>query len=200
MLGPLIVVTDRVQAARAGHKLVDVVAAAVDGGARTVLLREKDLDAESRRELAEALAAVLAPVGGTLLLSDTLGRHTSFVPAPKTRGEPRVFGARTGVSGKACHSIADLTAARDEGVDYAVFSPVWETPSKPGYGPPLGFDGLRAGCAAVPDLPVYALGGIVPGRVASCRDAGAAGVAVMGGIMWAVDPAKVVRTILEEWR
>ena len=51
----------------------------------------------------------------------------------------------------------------------------------------------------MPDLPVYALGGIEPGRVAGCRDVGAAGVAVMGGIMRAEDPAKVVRLLLEEW-
>ena len=36
-------------------------------------------------------------------------------------------------------------------------------------------------------------------EVAECRAAGAAGVAVMGGIMRAVDPADVVRCLLEEW-
>jgi thiamine-phosphate pyrophosphorylase len=185
MLGPLIVVTDRRSAERAGHKLVDVVASAVEGGARAVLFREKDLDPTAREELADQLTAVLEPIDGTLLWSDSFGRHRA---------------AAGDVVGQSCHSVADLLAARDEGVDYATYSPMWETPSKPGYGPPLGFAGLRAGCAAVPGLPVYALGGIVPGRIAPCRDAGAAGVAVMGGIMWAVDPAKVVRTILEEWR
>lgn len=77
-------------------------------------------------------------------------------------------------------------------------SPVWETASKPGYGPALGVEGLAAAVAAVPGLPVYALGGIGPGRVAACVEAGAVGVAVMGAVMGAVDPGAVVRQILVE--
>ena len=44
-LGPLLVLTDRAQCRR---PLPEVVAAAVDGGARTVVLREKDLPAAER--------------------------------------------------------------------------------------------------------------------------------------------------------
>jgi len=44
---------------------------------------------------------------------------------------------------------------------------------------------------------VYALGGIeTPAQVAGCRAAGAAGVAVMGAVMRAGDPAALVRSLL----
>ena len=72
------------------------------------------------------------------------------------------------------------------------------TASKPGYGPALGLDGLAAGCRAVPDLPVIALGGVTPGRARQCVDAGAAGVALMGAVMGAGDPGAVVRAVIDE--
>jgi thiamine-phosphate pyrophosphorylase len=78
------------------------------------------------------------------------------------------------------------------------YSPVFVTPSKPGYGPALGLAGLAAGCRAVPGLAAVALGGVVPGRARSCRDAGASAVALMGAIMAGPDPAAVVRSVVDE--
>ncbi|GIF46122.1 thiamine-phosphate pyrophosphorylase [Asanoa ferruginea] len=62
----LLVLTDRAQCA---GPLSDTVAAAVAAGARAVLLREKDLPAAERAALAADLAAILAPVGGILVMS-----------------------------------------------------------------------------------------------------------------------------------
>lgn len=78
--GGVWLLTDRWQA-RA--PLPEVVAAAVDGGVRTVLLREKDLPAADRRALARALRVVLAPVGGCLLVAgaDPLGADGCHLPA-----------------------------------------------------------------------------------------------------------------------
>jgi thiamine monophosphate synthase len=49
---------------------------------------------------------------------------------------------------------------------------------------------------------VYALGGITDGeRAAACREAGAAGVAVMGAVMRARDPDAVVASLLpRSWK
>jgi thiamine-phosphate pyrophosphorylase len=47
-------------------------------------------------------------------------------------------------------------------------------------------------------IPVYALGGIAPGNAAAARAAGAYGVAVMGAVMRAPDPAGVVAALLQE--
>ena len=100
--------------------------------------------------------------------------------------------------GRSCHTLAELAAARCEGADRVTYSPVFATDSKPGYGPALGLDGLAAGCRAVPDLPVLALGGVGPERARACVAAGAAGVAIMGAVMGADDPATVVRSIVHE--
>jgi thiamine-phosphate pyrophosphorylase len=80
-----------------------------------------------------------------------------------------------------------VARAAAEGCDWVFVSPVFPTPSKPGYGPALGPDGLARLVAGGP--PAYALGGVRPGDVAACRAAGAAGIAVMGGVM--ADPGSV---------
>ena len=67
--GGLVVVTDRAQAVERERALPAVVGAAIDGGARTVLLREKDLPPGERRALAEVLADLLRPVDGVLLVA-----------------------------------------------------------------------------------------------------------------------------------
>ena len=82
------------------------------------------------------------------------------------------------------------------GAAYATLSPVFPTAPKPGYGPPLGLAGLARLARTVPDLPVYALGGIDAASAAACRGAGAAAVAVMGAVMRAAEPEAATRELL----
>lgn len=187
----LMVVTDRRQA-RA--PLVAVVEAAVAGGARWVLLREKDLPAPERAALARQLRRVLAPVGGVLVVAgtDPLGGDAVHLaaadpPAGQLRPRPPLVGRST-------HDSTELARLTTE--DYATLSPVYPSGSKPGYGPPLGPDRLRWLCRRA-GRPVFALGGIeTPAQAAACRRAGAAGVAVMGAVMRASEPAAVVADLL----
>ena len=80
-------------------------------------------------------------------------------------------------------------------VDYALAGPAFETASKPGYGPEIGRKAL-AEIARVARVPVLAIGGINAARVGEVIAAGAAGVAVMGGVMRAADPAQEVRALI----
>lgn len=198
----VVVVTDRAAAEARGRLLVDVVAAAVDGGADAVLLREKDLPAPERRRLAVALREITGDrgaalwVAGDAALAAATGADAVHLAAADAWPDPVAGLAR----GRSCHTVAELRAAAVAGADHVTYSPVFPTPSKPGYGPPLGLAGLAAGCRAVPGLAVVALGGIEPGRAAGCRRAGAAGVALMGAVMRAADPAAVVRAVVAEAR
>lgn len=186
----LLVLTDRHQAAR---PLVDVVAAAVDAGARAVVLREKDLADDVRGALLAQLAPVVHEAGGLLL---SAGRHlpgADGVHQPSDAGPPPIAATTTG---RSCHDATQVRAAEADGVDYVTVSPVHATASKPGYGPALGVEGL-ARLAAAATLPVYALGGIDgPAAVVACRTAGAHGVAVMGAIMRAPRPGPLVADLL----
>lgn len=182
----LLVLTDRTQTSE--RPLLDVVAAAIAGGARAVVLREKDLAEPARAELAAALAAVLRPVGGMLLVASGPARADGVhlatadpfpVPAPP-------------VVGRSCHSAAELRDAAAEGCAYATLSPIFPSASKPGHGPLLGPEALRDA-----PLPVLALGGVTTSNAAACVAAGAHGVAVMGELMRAPDPAATVSALLD---
>ena len=97
--------------------------------------------------------------------------------------------------GRSCHNAVELSDAADHMADYVMVSPVFATSSKPGYGPPLALDGL-ADLAMRSPVPVLALGGVEPSTVVDCLAAGAAGVAVMGGVMAAPNPELTVRALL----
>ncbi|MGH3647677.1 MAG: thiamine phosphate synthase [Micromonosporaceae bacterium] len=190
-LPELLVLTDRRQA-RAS--LLETVARAVEGGARAVVLREKDLGGTERAALAERLWELLEPVGGLLIAASwPVGPTTAVHLAAKDALPPQSLYDPVG---RSCHDESEVDAASAEGLDYLTVSPVYATASKPRYGPSLGLDGLRALCARTP-VPVYALGGVGRASAAACRDAGAAGVAVMGEVMRAPDPAGAVAAVLE---
>jgi len=180
----LLVLTDRTQCA---GDLAGTVAAAVDAGARAVVLRDKDLPLPQRTALAEQIAGLLAPVDGVLVWAGAAG--SAGHPAVQLSAADPLPGPRPALVGRSCHSAAELTRARAEGCDWAFVSPLAATASKPGYGPALGAAGLAALAPLGP--PVFALGGVAPGDVAGCRAAGAYGVAVMGPVMR--DPSVVAR-------
>ncbi|AGZ39231.1 thiamine phosphate synthase [Actinoplanes friuliensis] len=176
----LVLLTDRRLAAR---PLVEVVAAAIRGGAAWVVLRDKDLGYAHRRALATALRAVVPP--GRLVIAgpDPLGGDAVHLSAtdPVPPGVALV--------GRSCHGTPQLSTE-----DYVTLSPIYPTATKPGYGPALGPARAAALAGSVPWL---ALGGIdSPARVAECLAAGAAGVAVLGAVMRAADPEAVTRDLV----
>lgn len=187
-LPPLIVLTDGQQAERAGRSVRAVLADAVAGGLRGVVVRERHLPDDERRRLIRWAEELFDAVGGVVLVAaPTLEPHhnvhlTASSPAPT---------ARPAVVGRSCHNRPELRRAAAQGCDYATLSPIFPSPSKPGYGPPLGTEVLGDA-----PLPVYALGGITVDNATVCTSAGASGVAVMGAIMQARDPAGTVSRLL----
>ena len=96
--------------------------------------------------------------------------------------------------GISAHSQGDVAAAAAAGADYVTLSPIFLTESKPSYGPALGVATIRG--AATARIPVLALGGITAANAELCLAAGAGGLAVMGEIMRADDPAQAVAVLL----
>lgn len=157
---------------------------AIAAGVDWVQIREKDLGARSLVALTEAALRSARRHGRTrVMVNDRLdvalaaqahGVHlgTRSMPADLVRSmAPSEF-----VVGVSCHSLEESLAAQAAGADYLLLGPIFTTPSKLGYGPPLGLGKLREVTLQV-SIPVFALGGITLERIALCRQNGAAGIA-----------------------
>lgn len=103
--------------------------------------------------------------------------------------------------GRSCHDVAGLRRAAAVGIDYALLSPVAPPTSKAPSQNPLGIDGFGAAVAAVAALrlPVFALGGVLAPLAGPLRRAGAAGIASLGGVLAAPDPARAARELVAAW-
>jgi len=193
-------ITDR--NATNGRPLADVVAAALSGhraqtAARlAVQLRENDLPVRELLQLAAELREITARAGAALFINDRVdvalavgadGVHLtghSLAPADVARMAPTIAVA---VSTHTRADVERLVGAPN--VRFAVFGPVFDTPSKRAYGPPVGLNALAEAAGAVPLL---ALGGVTPERAAACIAAGAAGVATIRAVMSSIDPKRAV--------
>jgi thiamine-phosphate diphosphorylase len=106
----------------------------------------------------------------------------------------RVMGG--GWVGRSVHSSREADLARAEGADFLVVGNVFETDSHPGR--PGGGLSLITETAAL-GLPVIAIGGITAERAWQARDAGAYGVAAIGALWHAPDPAAATLAMLRPW-
>ena len=118
-----------------------------------------------------------------------LALGTGAVHLPAAGASPAVARRLLGESaliGVSAHSADEAARAEGTGADFVVLGPIFETPSKRVFGPPLGLAELeraRRQCR----IPLFGIGGITLQRVRAVRDAGADGVAVVGSVMAARD-------------
>jgi thiamine-phosphate pyrophosphorylase len=183
-------ITDR--RALAPRPLLECIIEAMEAGVDLVQIREKDLPAPDLLELATTAAHVAGRHAARatrprVILNDRLdvalaaGAHGvhlggSSMPTCEVRAALSARHDPAFWVGVSCHSAGDVKQAEDAGADYALLGPIFETPSKLIYGPPLGLKPLEQ-AARASKMPVLALGGITVLRVKSCLEAGASGVA-----------------------
>lgn len=177
-----------------GRSLVDVVGAAVRGGAGCVQLREKTLETREFVTRAMALQALLAPLGVPLVINDRidvalacdadgvhLGQHDMAVETARRLLPADVF------IGWSVETPAEVARSATLPLDYLGVSPIFATPTKTDTAAPWGLAGLRAVRSAT-KLPLVAIGGITVVNVDAVLDAGADGVAVVSALCGADDP------------
>ena len=169
------------------HAIVEDLAtaqAAVDAGATVVQLRVKGATTAQLVERGRPFGGL----GATFVVNDDVeaalelgadGVHLGRGDA----GAERALAAGL-LLGLSVATRREAALAEYEGAGYLGAGPVWETPSKPDAGPPIGLEGLQEICMSV-SVPVIAIGGIDASNAAACIRAGAAGVAA---IRAATDP------------
>ncbi|MGD9763818.1 MAG: thiamine phosphate synthase [Candidatus Binatia bacterium] len=194
-------ITDR--RATGGRPLAAVVGAALRGGIRAVQLRERDLPARELLALAVELRALTQAAGARLLVSDRVdvalasGANGVHLPGDSfSVAEARALLGPGKLIGVSTHHPTEVATAAAAGADFAVFGPVFATPSKEPYGPPQGVAALARARAAA-SLPLFGVGGIDAARVGAVRRAGADGVAVIRAVLDAGDATAAAAELLE---
>jgi thiamine-phosphate pyrophosphorylase len=179
----LLAISDRHSLESTGLNLTDWLRALGAAEIGAVQIREKDLEDGALYDLVRLARSTMPPatrvlVNGRLDIALAAGADGTHLPANGLPAAP--LRARFGpgvLLGRSTHSIADVERARDEGVDYVAFGPVYATPGK---GEPVGLAALaRAAAVAGTGVAVFALGGVTLGRFGELAAAGAAGVAAI---------------------
>ncbi len=206
-LPPLYVVTDRLQTGE--DRFLRILEDIIPEQGMMIQIREKDLGSRALLRFVDAVRQLAQPFRVPCLIND----RVDLVLATKAAGvhlrsdsmptkEARKCLGPGYLIGKSVHSAEEALQGEQEGADFIVLGPVYETSSKQQYGPPLGIDVVRdAGRRCT--IPVYAIGGLTPARVEHVMTAGAAGVAVISSIFQAASPREAVTmysTQLRKWR
>lgn len=183
-----------------GGRLADAVAAALDGGATFVQLREKALDPADLLSEARQLAALCRARRVPFVVDDNVdialaagadGVHVgqSDLAARRARallGPDRILGV-------SAHNAAEARAAQADGADYLGCGAAFVTGTKLD-AHPVSAETMRAVTAAV-DIPVVAIGGINAANIGQLNGRGLAGVAVISGIFAQPDITAAAREL-----
>jgi thiamine-phosphate pyrophosphorylase len=166
--------------------LLELIAAAVAAGIDLVQVREKALTTKVLYELVTSAARMTRNGATKLLVNDRAdvaasagadGVHltTHSLPVSVVRqsfGNDFLIGVST-------HSLAEAQSAQGASADFAVFGPVFQTPSKEQYGAPVGIEELKHVCSKLTPFPVLAIGGVTEKNFSVCLGGGAHGVAAI---------------------
>lgn len=185
--------------------LLEKIENAAQAGVDWIQIREKHLESRVLGELvgeAKRLAAsrcrilvnerldvaVAAGADGVHLGERSLcvAEARRFVAMHRSEGEFLV--------GVSTHSVEAVQEAQAEGADYAIFGPIFATPSKLAYGLPQGTGKLAEACRSV-SLPLLAIGGITAENARECMRAGAAGIAAIRLFQDAKDLGSLVKVL-----
>ena len=168
------------------QRLLALVRAGADARVDLIQLREKRLRPRVLYELAARAAEITRATTTRLLVNDRAdiaraagadGVHltTRSLDAGAVR---RAFG-KDFLIGVSAHTLEEARAARDGGADFALFGPVFDTPSKRQYGAPVGLERLAEVALALAPFPLLAIGGVTRENAPLVVKAGARGVAAI---------------------
>src|SRR6266705_1800622 len=183
-----------------GRDPVEACRRAAAGGATMIQVRLKDAPPEEVVALARALVGALAvPVivndrVDAALAAGAAGAHLGQEDLPLDRLRPHVPpGFLLGLS---VGSPAEAERGRAWPADYWSVGPCFPTANKPDAGVPLGAEGFgRLARLAPAGTPVIGIGGVTAANAPALARAGAAGVAVIGAVWEASDPAAAARAL-----
>ena len=196
----LYAVTDRAWAADA-DALMAQVAAAIDGGAGIVQLREKHLDHDAFLEEAKRFVALCREKGALSIINDDVdialaadadGVHVG--QEDLAAGRAREVLGPDKLIGVSAHTVEEALAAQAAGADYLGVGAAFSTGTKAD-AKPITRETIRAVTAAV-EIPAVAIGGITRENLPQLSGCGLAGVAVVSALFGQPDVKAAAKELL----
>jgi len=182
---------------------LDVAAAAIDGGADCLQLREKTLPDRELLSLAERLRTLTSETDVMMIVNDRpdiaaavgadgvhLGQDDLPIAAARRVLAPRM------IVGRSTHTLAQARAADTEAADYIAVGPMFATTTKDA-GPIAGIETF-AEIAAEITRPLIVIGGIDAKNVGSLVAAGVQRVAVCSAVIGVSDVAAAAKAIKDQ--
>jgi thiamine-phosphate pyrophosphorylase len=191
-----------------GRSDLEVLEALIEGGARIVQLREKELSQRDFFRLAETFRKRTAHAGMLLIINDRVdvavavgadGVHLGQDDFPVRAARSIAPDLLIGVSS---HNAEEALRAREEGADYVNIGPIFPTGTKDGLQHFLGPEAISK-MAPLLRIPFTVMGGIKETNIRQVLEAGAGKIAVVTALTQAPDIARAVasfRNIVRQWR
>lgn len=203
-------VTDPVLCGTRG--VVETVRLAVEGGVRTVQLRDKHASFDDQLFQLEQLAQITQG-RAKLVINDRLDvaveaqkRGIAIDGVHLGQGDDTVLHAREalgedaiiGLTANTEEHLAAVAALPAGTVDYVGVGVIRPTSTKPDHPPALGIKGFRH-LTSKSSVPTVAIGGVREEDIANLRAAGAAGVCFVSAICAAQDAEATSRRFVSAW-
>ena len=181
-------------------QIEEVTAQLLEGGADLLQLRAKGHEQKQILEWARRLAPLCRQAGVPFIINDhpDIAREVGADGVHIGQDDGDLATVRTTVGdeifvGRSTHSLAQATAAREEGADYIGFGPLFPTPTKKGR-PGIGLEELGLAEESVgKHIPMFCIGGIKTENLPEILKAGARRVVIVSGLLQAPDVAEAVR-------
>ncbi|MDD5749078.1 MAG: thiamine phosphate synthase [Actinomycetota bacterium] len=187
-----------------GH--LGIAGFALQGGARAIQLRDKELPDRKFLGIAKQIKSICAQYDALFFINDRVdiamivgsdGIHIGVDDIPVL--EARMLLGEETIIGYSPANIEDARRAIEDGANYLGVGSVYPSSTKLDAGLPIGIDGLslftREGIA-----PVIGVGGINATNAAEVIEAGACGVAVSSAVAQSNDGVQETRRILDSIR
>lgn len=183
-----------------GLSHIEMARQAIQGGAKTIQLRDKIQSKKELLPIAQQLKKLCADHGVLFIVNDYLdialatdadGLHLGQDDLPINA--IRQLLPIDKILGFSTHSLEEATAAESEGVDYIAVGSIFPTTSKE-KAKVIGLDGLRQVRQAI-TIPIVAIGGINGDNTDEVITAGADSVAVISAVLQAESPERAARQI-----
>jgi thiamine-phosphate pyrophosphorylase len=201
-LSRLHAIVDVLVAGNAGWNPADLAKAFLDGGARLLQLRAKELPSGAFLDLSDTLVALAHEYDARVIVNDRLdvarlsgaaGVHVGQEDLPPASARAQLGPAA--IIGFSTHTNAQVEGALKEPMSYVAVGPVFGTATKDTGYSAVGVDFVSEAARLVGSIPIVAIGGVRLDNARAAIDAGASSVAVISDLLVG-DPAERVKAFL----